>query len=80
MDLNATLKDKNIVLKLLPKAARFIATRSLDTELGAREIRKLIDSNIKLPLSNEMLFGKLQKGGKANINLKKDTLTLEVVS
>ena len=78
-DLNESIKDKNITLKLTAKAAKFLAQNSMDTALGAREIKKLIDSTIKLPLSREILFGKLKKGGVANITVKKDGLTLEAV-
>ncbi|WP_034573348.1 AAA family ATPase [Helicobacter saguini] len=77
-DMNESLKEKNITLKLSAKAAKFIAQSSIDTELGAREIKKIIDTSIKLPLSNEILFGNLRKGGVATINVKKDTLTLDV--
>ncbi|RDU67035.1 ATP-dependent Clp protease ATP-binding subunit ClpA [Helicobacter didelphidarum] len=78
-DLNANLQEKNIILKLTQKAAKFIAQQSINTELGARETKRLIDTSIKLPLSNEILFGDLRKGGMANIIIKKDSITLEVV-
>lgn len=79
-DLNVTLQEKNIHLKLTPKAAKFIAQSSIDTALGAREIKKVIDTAIKLPLSNEMLFGNLRKGGNAIIDVKKNILVLEVLT
>lgn len=77
-DLNESLKEKNITLKLSSKAAKFIAKSSVETELGAREIKKIIDTSIKLPLSNAILFGELRKGGVANIQVKNDALSLEV--
>ncbi|RDU71247.1 ATP-dependent Clp protease ATP-binding subunit ClpA [Helicobacter aurati] len=79
-DMNVALIDKNITLKLLPKAAKFIAQSSMDTSLGAREIKKIIDSAIKLPLSKEILFGGLRKGGVVHITLKKGELVLEILN
>ncbi|STQ86774.1 AAA family ATPase [Helicobacter muridarum] len=78
-DLNATLKERCVTLKLLPKAAKFIAQSSIDAALGAREIKKIIDSVIKLPLGKEILFGKLRKGGAVNITVKKNELALEII-
>lgn len=77
-DLNITLQEKQITLKLSTKAAQFIAKNSIDKSLGAREIKKTIDSVIKLPLSNAMLFGALRKGGIANINVKDNKLTFDI--
>lgn len=77
-DLNITLQEKNIELKLTQKAAQFIAQQSLDKALGAREIKKTIDSAIKLPLSNAMLFGELRKGGIANINVQDNALVFDI--
>ena len=77
-DLNETLKEKHIMLKLSTKSAQFIAQQSIDKALGAREIKKTIDSAIKLPLSNAMLFGELRKGGVAHINVKNNTLVFDI--
>lgn len=77
-DLNVTLQEKHITLKLNVKAAQFIAKNSLDKALGAREIKKTIDSAIKLPLSNAMLFGALRHGGVAHINVKDNALSFDI--
>ncbi len=77
-DLNVTLQEKHIILKLSPKAAQFIAQQSIDKTLGAREIKKTIDSAIKLPLSNAVLFGELRKGGIAHINVKNNALVFDI--
>ncbi len=77
-DLNVTLQEKNITLKLSPKAAHFIAQHSIDKALGAREIKRTIDSAVKLPLSNAMLFGALRKGGVAHINVINNELVFDI--
>lgn len=69
-DLSAQLKDKNISITIDSKVIDFLATRSIDNELGAREIQHLIDSQIKLYLSDEILFGKLKNGGKVKVSTK----------
>lgn len=68
-DLALSLKEKKIDLSVESSVLRHIATQSMDKELGAREIRKIIDNQIKLSLSDEILFGKLKHGGKVCISL-----------
>ncbi|MGI0407168.1 AAA family ATPase [Helicobacter himalayensis] len=70
-DLNAQLSEKKITLLPQISALDFLATRSVDNDLGAREIKRLIDSQVKQPLSEEILFGKLRRGGKVKISAKK---------
>ena len=69
-DLNAQLSEKKITLLPQPSALDFLATRSVDNDLGAREIKRLIDFQVKQPLSEEILFGKLKRGGKVKISAK----------
>lgn len=66
-DLAITLRKRGIELSIDDRALHLLATQSVDKELGAREMKKLIDSKIKIVLSDEILFGALKKGGKAHI-------------
>ncbi|PAF44873.1 ATP-dependent Clp protease ATP-binding subunit ClpA [Helicobacter sp. 11S02596-1] len=75
-ELNAQLKEKNITLQIQPKALQNIASRSIENALGAREIRKIIDNEIKHKLSDEILFGTLKNGGKATIGVDKNGLKI----
>lgn len=75
-DINVTLKEKNIVLDIDNKALSNIASRGIDNALGAREIRRIIESEIKRKLSDEILFGKLKNGGNVKITATKDELKL----
>ena len=79
-DLNAQLKNKHITLLPDSKTLEYLASQSVDNALGAREIRRLIDTQIKLPLSDEILFGKLKKGGRVKITAKDKALHLEVLN
>lgn len=75
-ELNMRLQEKNIVLQIDSKALKNIASRSLENALGAREIRKIIDIEIKAKLSDEILFGVLKHGGKVKITLDTNILKL----
>ena len=79
-DLNENLASKNIELLPDSKALQYLANQSVDNTLGAREIRRLIDTQIKLPLSDEILFGKLKKGGKVKITTQHQALHLQVLT
>ena len=68
-ELATSLKSRHIELKIDSKALHFLASQSVDTALGAREIKKIIDSEIKNKLSDEILFGSLKKGGECLISL-----------
>lgn len=75
-DINISLQEKNIVLDIDNKALNNIASRGIDNALGAREIRRIIENEIKRKLSDEILFGKLKNGGSVKITTSKDGLKL----
>lgn len=75
-DINLTLKEKDIVLDIDNKALSNIASRGIDNALGAREIRRIMENEIKRKLSDEILFGKLKSGGSVKITTSKDELKL----
>ncbi|TLD80077.1 AAA family ATPase [Helicobacter sp. MIT 05-5293] len=68
-DLAQHLKERQINLSITHKALHQLASQSIDKALGAREIRRIIDTHIKLALSDEILFGQLKKGGNVKITL-----------
>ena len=73
--LQEQLKEKNIVLDITDSASQYLAKEGFNEELGARPMRRLIQKEIKDQLADEILFGKLSKGGKARIDFK-DKLTI----
>ncbi|WP_304209985.1 AAA family ATPase [Helicobacter canis] len=75
-DLNATLATRNIVLKLDSSALNAIINQSFESALGAREIKKLIDTHIKAALSELIIDGKLDSGGLVTIAYIKGAFTL----
>ena len=73
-DLNSQLKDKGIEIILSTKAAKYLADRGYDAKMGARPLSRLIDNEIKSPLSRRVLFGDLANGGKVTVDIVDDKL------
>src|SRR6267142_1729955 len=76
-ELNAQLKEKKVVVKLSSEARAWLAKRGFDRLYGARPMARLIQSKIKEPLAQELLFGDGQLTGEVRIEEKDDGLVLE---
>lgn len=76
--LNLQLQDKNIVLQIQNSALDFIASKALNPKFGAREIDKMIQSDIKTKLSEIILFEKITKKTIIKIILKEEKITLKI--
>jgi len=63
IQLETKLSDKNVELKVNQSARDHLAKIGFDPQMGARPLARIIDNEIKKPLSHEILFGKLEKGG-----------------
>jgi ATP-dependent Clp protease ATP-binding subunit ClpA len=77
--LQVQLLNKKIEVNLSEQAANFIAVNGFDLIHGARPLERFIDKKIKVDLADEILFGKLTKGGKVMIDCANDNLILNVV-
>lgn len=73
-ELNDQLKDKDVEISLDSKAVKWLAKKGYDKKMGARPLARLIDSEIKSPLSRRVLFGDLVNGGKINVTIVDDRL------
>ena len=69
-ELETQLSEKNVSISLSAKARSYLASRGYDPDYGARPLRRLILKEIGDILTEEILFGKLSKGGKALIDTK----------
>jgi ATP-dependent Clp protease ATP-binding subunit ClpA len=81
-ELNSQLKDKGIEIVANTEALQWIADKGYDSKMGARPISRLIDTEIKSPLSRRVLFGDLVDGGRINISIvdsKLDFTVTEIV-
>jgi len=77
-DLNSQLKDKGIEIVLSTKAAKYLAERGYDSKMGARPLARLIDNELKSPLSRRVLFGDLVNGGRVTVDIVDDKLDFTV--
>ncbi|NOR55590.1 MAG: ATP-dependent Clp protease ATP-binding subunit ClpA [Sulfurovum sp.] len=75
--LNILLRAKKVKVKVAKKAKEYLAKEGYDERYGARHIARIIDEKVKEALTDEILFGKLQKGGSVKVNLKNEKLTFD---
>ena len=78
LQLEAQLIDRNVHIELTPKAAEWLADKGYDDKMGARPLGRVIQENIKKPLAEELLFGKLVKGGLVKVGVKAGELALQI--
>ncbi|MCK3777692.1 ATP-dependent Clp protease ATP-binding subunit ClpA [Ensifer sesbaniae] len=74
MQLETQLAERNVTFDLAPEAIAWLAEKGYDEKMGARPLARVIQENVKKPLADEILFGKLKKGGvvKVTIGTKAD--------
>uniref|UniRef100_UPI004047E9A5 ATP-dependent Clp protease ATP-binding subunit ClpA n=1 Tax=Yoonia sp. TaxID=2212373 RepID=UPI004047E9A5 len=77
LQLEAQLLDRNVHIELTPKAAEWLADKGYDIKMGARPLGRVIQEHIKKPLAEELLFGKLTKGGLVKVGVKAGKLDLK---
>jgi ATP-dependent Clp protease ATP-binding subunit ClpA len=70
LQLEAQLAERQINIELSSEAADWLATKGYDQQMGARPLARVIQEHVKKPLAEEVLFGKLAKGGTVRILLK----------
>lgn len=79
LQLEAQLADRNVTLELSSAAKEWLAERGYDRLYGARPLGRVIQEELKKPLAEELLFGKLTKGGAVKIGLKNGALTFDII-
>ncbi len=72
LELEGQLEDRNVSIELSPEANDWIAKRGYDPQMGARPLSRVIQEHIKKPLADELLFGRLVKGGLVRLGVEKD--------
>ncbi|MFS4580606.1 ATP-dependent Clp protease ATP-binding subunit ClpA [Phaeobacter sp. C3_T13_0] len=78
LQLEAQLMDRNVSIELTRKAAEWLADKGYDDRMGARPLGRVIQEYIKKPLAEELLFGKLAKGGLVKVGIKDGKLDLRI--
>ena len=70
MQLEAQLADRGVTFELSPEAVTWLADKGYDERMGARPLARVIQEHIKKPLAEEVLFGKLKKGGTVRVTVE----------
>ncbi|MGP1354901.1 ATP-dependent Clp protease ATP-binding subunit ClpA [Roseicyclus sp.] len=76
LQLEAQLMDRNVTIELTKPAAEWLAEAGYDDKMGARPLGRVIQEHIKKPLAEELLFGKLAKGGNVKVGMKDGKIDL----
>jgi ATP-dependent Clp protease ATP-binding subunit ClpA len=67
-----------VTFDLSTDAVKWLADKGYDSQMGARPLGRVIQDNIKQPLAEEVLFGKLKKGGTVKVTVKADGSGLDL--
>jgi ATP-dependent Clp protease ATP-binding subunit ClpA len=78
IELEHQLEEKHVFLAVDDSARSWLAKHGYDPKMGARPMARVIQENIKKPLADELLFGKLAKGGHIRILADGDKLRFEI--
>ncbi|MCG9711652.1 ATP-dependent Clp protease ATP-binding subunit ClpA [Shewanella insulae] len=78
VELQAQLDEKSVVLDVSDDARTLLAEKGYDKAMGARPMARVVTEMIKRPLADEILFGKLEKGGIAHVDVDGDKLSIKV--
>ncbi|WP_375259463.1 AAA family ATPase, partial [Citreimonas sp.] len=78
LQLEAQLMDRNVTIELTRPAAEWLADKGYDDKMGARPLGRVIQEHIKKPLAEELLFGKLTKGGIVRVTVEDGELKLNL--
>ena len=74
IEVEAQLEDKGVSLSIDNQAKEYLANKGYDEVYGARELSRIIQSEVKKPMAEELIFGKLTKGGHVEITLKNNNI------
>jgi len=78
IELEAQLEEKKVVLDIEEPAREWLAMHGYDPAMGARPMARTIQDYVKKPLAEELLFGRLVKGGRVKISVKDDELVFDI--
>ena len=76
--LEAQLADRNVTIELAEDAADWLAKNGFDELYGARPLARVIQEHIKKPLAEELLFGRLTKGGVVRVRIEDDKPVFDI--
>ncbi|MBO9709639.1 MAG: ATP-dependent Clp protease ATP-binding subunit ClpA [Caulobacter sp.] len=80
MQMEAQLADRNVTIELTDDAADWLAKNGFDELYGARPLGRVIQEHIKKPLADDILFGRLVRGGHVKVVLENGKIGFEIES
>jgi ATP-dependent Clp protease ATP-binding subunit ClpA len=80
LQLEAQLAERRVAIALEPEARAWLARKGYDPVYGARPLSRIIQAEVRDPLTDEILFGRLEHGGSVRIALEDEALAFHIVS
>jgi ATP-dependent Clp protease ATP-binding subunit ClpA len=77
LELDVQLNEKRVFVQITPEARHYLAEKGYDPTFGARPMARLIQTEIKRVLADEILFGRLRDGGRVEIDVRDGALTFD---
>jgi ATP-dependent Clp protease ATP-binding subunit ClpA len=78
LELEAQLRERRVAIALTPEARAYLARKGYDPKFGARPLSRLIQAEVRDPLTDEILFGRLEHGGTVTLGVDGQALTFAV--
>ena len=78
LQLETQLAERRVAITLDPDARAWLAAKGYDRRYGARPLARVVQTEVRNPLTDEILFGRLEQGGTVRIGLADDALTFDV--
>lgn len=77
VELKSMVTDKGVSITISDEALDYLVDKGFDRKMGARPLQRVIDRDIKRPLSRELLFGSLKDGGRVKVTVEDNKIVLE---
>jgi ATP-dependent Clp protease ATP-binding subunit ClpA len=78
LELKTMVADKGVSIKVSDETLDYLVDKGFNKKMGARPLQRVIDNEIKRPLSRQLLFGDLKNGGTVTINVNEGELSIDV--
>jgi ATP-dependent Clp protease ATP-binding subunit ClpA len=75
LQLESQLAERRVAIALSPEARAWLARKGYDAVYGARPLARVVQKEVRDPLTDEILFGKLENGGTVTIGVTEDKLS-----
>lgn len=79
-ELKDQIKDKQVDISISDEAIDYLVEKGFDPKMGARPLQRVIDNEIRRPLSRELLFGNLKNGGTFSIGATEQKITTKAIA